>query len=182
MGQIRKTIEKDGLILYHCSKCKIYKIDADFEHRCDYPNKLRSWCKLCRNFESAYYHRTARKRMAATEALIDIERQKRWLADPEITLKKYLLRLTKHSAKQRNLINTLVLEDIIIPKECPILKKPFIIGDRWYGYSIDRIDNTKGYTNDNIKIISSLANTMKNSASFEELKSFSENILKYIKI
>lgn len=182
MGLKRKIIEKDGIILYWCSRCQIFKTESNFEHRYDTPSKLRSWCKICRKFESAYYHRTARKRMAPNEALIDIERQKRWLTDPETTLKKYLLRLTKTSAKNRNLENTLVLEDMYLPKECPILKKPFIIGSRWYGYSIDRVDNTKGYNKENIKIISSLANTMKNSASFEELKAFSENILDYIMI
>lgn len=182
MDHTRKTIEKDGVILYYCSKCKTFKEENKFEHRYDLPHKLRSWCKECRNFESAYYHRTARKRMAPNEALIDIERQKRWKANPENTLRKYLLRLSKQSAKQRNLENTLTLDDILLTTECPILKRPFIIGHRWYGYSVDRVDNSKGYIKGNVKIISSLANVMKNSASKEDLKSFSENILNYIKI
>lgn len=72
--------------------------------------------------------------------------------------------------------------DIVIPKVCPLLNIPFVLGEgSEYEYTptIDRIDNTKGYTRDNIWIISKKANSMKNSATFEELKTFST---KHIKI
>jgi hypothetical protein len=46
--------------------------------------------------------------------------------------------------------------------------------------SIDRIDNTKGYIKGNVIVMSTLANAMKNKASFEQLKSFSTNILKLV--
>jgi hypothetical protein len=72
--------------------------------------------------------------------------------------------------------------DIVIPERCPLLNVPFILGEKGnyeYTPTIDRIDNSKGYTKDNIWIITKKANAMKNSASFEELNTFCTNILRY---
>lgn len=85
-------------------------------------------------------------------------------------------------AEQRGLDFNLELEDIVIPKYCPILEVPFQFGskdDYSYSPSIDRIDNSKGYIKGNIQIISMKANTMKNSATPEELYNFCKNILRY---
>lgn len=77
----------------------------------------------------------------------------------------------------------LTLEDIVIPDVCPILGIPFDyhttkrIGN---SISLDRIDNTKGYTKDNVRVISYKANHMKANATLEELQLFAKNIIKYI--
>lgn len=44
--------------------------------------------------------------------------------------------------------------------------------------SFDRIDVTKGYTMDNVQIISNKANTMKSSATSDELISFAKSVLR----
>jgi hypothetical protein len=49
-----------------------------------------------------------------------------------------------------------------------------------YTPTIDRIDRSKGYTKDNICIVSMLANSMKNAASPQELFTFSKTIINYI--
>ena len=72
--------------------------------------------------------------------------------------------------------------DIIIPKICPILEVPIILGSKGnyeYTPSLDRIDNSKGYIKGNIQVISKKANSMKNSATLEELQKFCTNILRY---
>lgn len=94
-----------------------------------------------------------------------------------------LLWAAKRRAKVNNLEFNLTLDDIIIPQHCPYLGIPIVhsrpLGDsRRDVASLDRIDNTKGYTKDNIEVISWLANTMKSDASPELLIAFAKEILK----
>ena len=172
-------ITKNDKILYHCLTCNSFKPKECFSIRNDTDN-LRGTCNKCRTKESAYYHRTVRKRMSPNEAYFDIEEKKRWLADPLLSLKKYMLRLAKNSAKNRNIELTITLDDIIIPKKCPILDVVFNTNNIRYTYSVDRIDNSKGYIPGNISIISNQANAMKRDSTKEELISFGKNIETYI--
>ena len=117
----------------------------------------------------------------------------------EDRIKGYMIRNIKYSAKRRNLDFDLDYTDIKLPKYCPLLgielnytnnrnNKFLNLGDDYVdlGFndpskaSVDRIDNTKGYVKGNIIILSRLANAMKNEASFEQLETFSKNILKLI--
>ena len=64
-------------------------------------------------------------------------------------------------------------DDIIIPIFC---------GDKdnyENSPSLDRIDNNKGYIKGNVWVISKKANSMKNSATFNELNTFCQNIKRY---
>ena len=88
----------------------------------------------------------------------------------------------KYRAEQRGIEFNLDIEDIIIPDKCPILECEFVYGtsDNYdYSPSLDRIDNSKGYIKGNVQVISTKANKMKNSATFEELKNFCKNVLRY---
>jgi hypothetical protein len=89
-------------------------------------------------------------------------------------------------AKQRCKDNgrefNLLVSDIVIPDICPILGiKLNMNSGRPGAYrnspSLDRIDNSKGYTKDNIQVISQLANAMKCHASNEELHKFAQWVL-----
>ena len=88
----------------------------------------------------------------------------------------------KNRAKRRKLEFNIEESDIVIPNVCPLLEIPIKYGDRTNyenSPSLDRIDNSKGYIKGNIWVISQKANAMKNSATLEELRTFSTNILRY---
>lgn len=85
-----------------------------------------------------------------------------------------LLQSARSRAKKLGRECTLVKEDIVIPQVCPILGVPFTEDN---GPSIDRVDNSKGYTRENIEIISLKANRMKSDATKEELVAFSRMML-----
>lgn len=96
-----------------------------------------------------------------------------------------LLNYARRSAKRRGEICELELKDIVIPERCPILGIELSAGNEThqdFSPSVDRIDSNKGYTKDNIWIISQRANRIKNNATLEEigmlynaLKSLSED-------
>lgn len=77
------------------------------------------------------------------------------------------------------------VSDIVIPDVCPILGIKLNMNSGKSGAyrnspSLDRIDNSKGYTKDNIQVISQLANAMKCHATNEELHKFAQWILSTI--
>lgn len=99
---------------------------------------------------------------------------------------KRLLWAAKRRAKIGNFEFSIEESDIIIPTHCPYLGIP-LVNTRPRGdarrdiASLDRIDPTKGYTKDNIEVISWLANTMKNNATPDLLINFAEEILRRYK-
>jgi len=83
-----------------------------------------------------------------------------------------LLNYARRNAKRRGEECSLELKDIIIPEYCPVLGIKLEPGSHSHqdcSPSVDRIDSTKGYTKDNIWIISARANRIKNNATIEEI-------------
>lgn len=88
----------------------------------------------------------------------------------------------KQRCKKSGLEFSISVDDIVIPDVCPILGiKLNMNSGRSGAYknspSLDRIDNTKGYTPDNIQVISQLANAMKGAASNDELLAFAKWVI-----
>lgn len=83
-------------------------------------------------------------------------------------------RQIKRRCKTKNLPFDITLEDLVAPNECPVLKKPIIPasigGVNPMMPSVDRHIPEKGYTKDNIVIMSHRANSLKSNATFEEIE------------
>ena len=80
---------------------------------------------------------------------------------------------------------TIEVDDIVIPDTCPILGMSINVnsgrsGAYYNSPSLDRKDNSKGYTADNIHVISQKANAMKHCATNKELHMFANWILSNI--
>lgn len=85
-------------------------------------------------------------------------------------------------AKNSRLEFNLELSDINIPNVCPVLGVPLVAhsgssGGHKYSPSLDRIDPTRGYIKNNVRVISHLANQMKSHADVNEMRKFAKWIL-----
>lgn len=94
-----------------------------------------------------------------------------------LTQTKRLVNSARQRAKNKGLEFDITHEDIHIPEMCPILNRPL---ERFtpYAPSIDRIDSSRGYTKDNVWVISRRANLMKNDGTLEDLKEFAKWAIK----
>ncbi len=84
----------------------------------------------------------------------------------------YLLARARERATRDGREFTITKEDIVVPDVCPLLGITIIpkAKDRHHSPSLDRKDSSKGYTPDNIWVISTRANTLKNNSTSDELQ------------
>ena len=93
---------------------------------------------------------------------------------------KVLLNQLKASAKKRGIefdLTTADIDDIGIPISCPVLGIPLKFNKGKpldNSISFDRIDSTKGYTKDNIVIVSHRVNKLKSNSTYDEMKKIFE--------
>ena len=170
-----KVVEKLKL----CSFCKEEKSVFDFSKNKASSDGLQYKCRSC----DIEYQKN--RRIQNKDHVLDYSRnyQKNKRKNFEFRL-QMLLNASKQRSKKKSRENTLTLDDIksIYPENglCPIFGTKLVFGDAGFretSPSIDRIDSTKGYTKDNIQIISWKANRIKTNSSIEEL----ELILAYMK-
>lgn len=90
-----------------------------------------------------------------------------------------MLREARKRAQARGLEFSLTPDDVPVPSHCPVLGIPLSTddGDWNTSPSLDRIDPKKGYTPDNVRVISFRANRIKCDATVAEI----EAILAYMK-
>jgi hypothetical protein len=168
-------------IYYKCLKCNQIKSVDEFPKDKKAKNGLRSTtcCHKCL-MDSIVEGRRQRRgcgksRDEITEEQLNyrlIEQARKKIAYEKNQIRA-LIRGAKARAKKQGLDFNLNHDNIKKPEVCPILGIPLIKSDKYPSAgsaSIDRFDKSKGYTEDNINIISMRANTIKTDATFEEFE------------
>lgn len=158
-----------------CINCKSYLEIHNFYFRKG-SNTYRKRCKLCFKQQVAEnYKNNSNYYIEKTKLYRDTELKgtlKGWLT--------YVLKGSKRRAKEKGLEHNLTKEWLLenLPEKCPVFNIELVFGgERYNSPSLDRVDNHKGYTIDNVRIISNKANTLKSNATIEEL----EAIVRYMK-
>jgi hypothetical protein len=132
----------------NCTKCGVWKSRSDFHAHKQCKGGINTVCRQCRQPLSASNYKNT-------------------------SLEYRLWYRAKRRAKVKGLAFNLEISDIKIPKVCPVFGVPMVVNTE-YAASLDRIDSSKGYTKDNIQVISNKANILKNDATLSELKMFAE--------
>ncbi len=106
--------------------------------------------------------------------------QKAWVAKDRVLQRaKYLHRACRLRAEARGLEFSIEVGHIVIPTLCPVLGIPIVIEacrpPAPGAPSVDRIDNAKGYTPGNVRVISFRANALKSNGTLEEMRLLVEN-------
>lgn len=162
-----------------CNRCKQEKLFSEFSLNKASKDGRQYHCKTCdleyqsrrRNENKEYFTKYSR----------EYQRSRRKDFDYRLQM---LINASKQRAKLNDREHNINVEDIkaIYPVDgcCPIfgIKLEFNgAGFRDNSPSIDRIDSTKGYTRDNIQVISWKANRIKGAASLQDL----EMLVAYLK-
>ena len=151
----KKTSEANSVNHIQCTVCKKYKPNDQFSYviRGNKNSGKKDRCKRCGANERERRRNARTWRDDATKAMFDNAKQR---------------------AKAKGIEFTITKEDITIPDICPVLgiklsTTPESRKKKYAAPSIDRIDNSKGYTKDNIVIVSCRANLLKKDATITEL-------------
>lgn len=166
-----------------CSSCKIYKDFSGFNKHSSKPDGLQSHCRICTRLR--YKERYAANKKQYHEDRKD--RKREYDLDKRATVAGRARDLW-HKARSRSLSKELEfdikVEDVVNlianTSVCPLLGLPIDYGTGKgrlpNSPSLDRILSDKGYTKDNVWLISNRANTIKSDATSEELLSLALNL------
>lgn len=130
-----------------CMVCKKIKSFSSFHKNKNCLFGINTVCSKCRGYNSKV----------------------QWQHNKSTKPEYYLWNSARSRSKKKNLEFSIEVEDIIIPKLCPVFNVEMIVNTE-YAPSLDRKNSSKGYTKDNISVISRRANVIKNNATLEELR------------
>lgn len=141
-----------------CKACSSLKPYSDFGKNRRMADGLNFYCRSCRK--------------AQRNPVVDQAANKRWrINNPS----RKMLSQARRNAAARGEQCELTLEDIIIPKLCPVLGIPIVettgSGGRSDGTAtLDRINNDIGYLKGNVIVVSWRANRLKSNSTPKELR------------
>lgn len=166
---------KKGVILYYCKTCDRWLPETKFNRdNSNLHNNRGGLCTQCKDCQRARYYK---------------DRQ-RLLNDNYTALKYKLtqaLKGTKRRSKLKNTYNNLDLEYLFYlwslqEGKCALtgidMTYKFYEGRVNTNLSVDRIDSSKGYTKENVQLVTMAANQMKNDLTTEELLDLCSRIIK----
>jgi hypothetical protein len=162
-----------------CNRCKQYLPFSLFNTNNARKDKLSSHCKECdRISQERIRKKNYQQRLKQDRKYRE---QKKKSFDQRL---QALLNSSKQRATLKKLEHDITLQDVkeLYPIDgcCPVFGFKLEFGNagfREHSPSIDRIDSSKGYTKDNIQILSWKANRIKGYATVEDL----EAVLAYLK-
>lgn len=99
-------------------------------------------------------------------------------------VKANLVNRARARAIKGNLDFDITADDIVVPDVCPVLGMPIKVNTgktRKDSIALDKINPLLGYVKGNVQVVSQLANTMKASASKEELLKFAKWVIETFK-
>lgn len=139
----------------------------DKEYRAKNRDELNAKHRMYRNERKDHYRMTDQA-----------SRDKR-NSDP-VLRKKNIVSNCKYRAQRDDYEFNLTVDDLEWPEYCPVFGIKLNYQKSRWGYdgpSVDKVDNTKGYTKENCRVISLRANTLKSNATLEQL----ERLVQYVK-
>ena len=191
---------KNKDMLRRCTKCEEEKEFSEFNYSKNGKNNLRSVCKSCESAQHRihrlnnleYYSNLARKRRA--EKREEVNSWDRVYRDSYLkTLKGYSGKLFSNAKRRAelkkmefNLTSNWVLEKLT-PLTCDVTGLNLEIKmSKFYRINplqptLDRIDNTKGYTTDNVRVVCWWWNVMKQDWTDEVVKDLIKQYLENTK-
>lgn len=166
----------------HCPHCKRTLPTSSFHKDRKKKDGLRSWCRDCVRWKFTHqflgteaYKRRLMKYNENRKAQVAKDPRPQWVTQA--------ISNSKRRARKIGVAYTLTRDDIIavFPEECPLLGIPFAFTQGKTvpaSPSLDRKDSSKGYTPDNVWVISAKANRIKSDATTEEISMLVENLKK----
>ena len=178
-SSILNKILKDSTKLYcNCLICGQNDIDK-------FKKDNKKKCKDCINKDSSVRY----QKLSDIDKKKYLIRQHKWVKNNII---KCRILSAKHRAKKKDLdfdidedfINNLLIEQNYKCKYSGQILDISSVGSQdtkmnIYGLSIDRIDSKKGYTKDNVVLVASIVNTMKNELTEADFLAFIKTLYDY---